>query len=200
MGKEKADKFYKNFRIDGWINDPATEEDLPIITPSSETRYAYGNNSYGKPSLSYFALKDMLGDELFKKALHTYMDNWNGKHPIPWDYFNSMNTGSGKNLNWFFNNWFFTNYYIDLDLQNVSKASGGYNLAINNIGGFAAPFDVKITYADGTTESFHQTPIVWQDNQKQATVFIKTGKEVKSAVLDGGIFMDADESNNKWPR
>ena len=63
----------------------------------------------------------MLGDELFKKALHTYMDNWHGKHPIPWDYFNSMNSGSGKNLNWFFNNWFFTNYYNDLALQKVTK-------------------------------------------------------------------------------
>ena len=47
----------------------------------------YGNNSYGKASLSYLALKDMLGDELFKKALHNYMEDWNGKHPIPWDYF-----------------------------------------------------------------------------------------------------------------
>ena len=74
MGKEKAEKLYKGFRVEGWINDPSTAEDLPIITPSSELRAGYGNNSYGKASLSYFALKDMLGDQLFKKALHTYMD------------------------------------------------------------------------------------------------------------------------------
>jgi hypothetical protein len=48
-----------------------------------------------KASLSYLAER-LSGDELFKKALHHYMDNWNGKHPVPWDYFNSMNTGSGK--------------------------------------------------------------------------------------------------------
>jgi aminopeptidase N len=57
----------------------------------------------------------MLGDDLFKKALHGYMDRWHGKHPIPWDYFNSMSNISGSNLNWFFNNWFFSNYYIDLN-------------------------------------------------------------------------------------
>ncbi len=198
VGKESAEKLYKQFRINGWIHDRSTAEDLPIITPSNEQRGGYGNNSYGKPSLSYFALKDMLGDDLFKKALHTYMDNWNGKHPIPWDYFNSMNSGSGKNLNWFFNNWFFSNYYIDLDLQNVTKGKGGYDLSIKNIGGFAVPFDVKVTYADGTTESFHQTPAVWEQNQKQISVTVKTGKVIKSAALDGGIFMDADESNNKW--
>ena len=200
VGKEKAEKLFKSFRVEGYINDPSTEEDLPIITPISELRNGYGNNSYGKPALSHLALKDMLGDNLFKKALHTYMDNWHGKHPIPWDYFNSMSSGSGKNLNWFFNNWFFTNNYIDLNLQKVTKAGNNYALAIENIGGFAVPFDVKVTYSDGTTENFHQTPAVWEKNEKQITVNIKTGKDVKSAELDGGIFMDADESNNKWEK
>jgi hypothetical protein len=198
VGKEKAETLYKQFRIDRWIHDRSTAEDLPIITPSSELRGGYGNNSYGKPSLSYFALKDMLGDELFKKSLHAYMDNWHGKHPIPWDYFNSMSTSSGKNLNWFFNNWFFTNYYIDLDLRNGVKSSGGYAFSIYNIGGFAVPFDINVTYADGTTQSFHQTPAVWEHNQKQVEIRIKTTKTIKSVVLDGGIFMDADTSNNKW--
>jgi hypothetical protein len=198
VGKEKAEAFYKQFRVNRWIHDRSTAEDLPIITPSSELRAGYGNNSYGKPSLSYLALKDMLGDALFKKALHTYMDNWHGKHPIPWDYFNSMSAGSGRDLDWFFNNWFFTNYYIDLDLQKVQKVNDRYTLSIRNTGGFAVPFDVKVTYADGTTQSFHQTPIVWQHNQKETFVRIKTGKAITNIVLDGGIFMDADESNNKW--
>ncbi len=198
VGKEKAETLYKQFRVNRWIHDRSTAEDLPVITPSSELRGGYGNNSYGKPSLSYFALKDMLGDELFKKALHSYMDNWNGKHPIPWDYFNSMSTASGKNLNWFFNNWFFTNYYIDLDLKSGVKSNGSYTFSIYNVGGFAVPFDVNVTYADGTTQSFHQTPAVWEHNQRQVEVRIKTSKAIKSVLLDGGIFMDADTSNNKW--
>lgn len=198
VGNEKAESFYKQFRVTSWIHDPSTAEDLPVITPSSELRGGYGNNSYGKPSLSYLALKDMLGDELFKKALHTYMDRWHSKHPIPWDYFNSMNSGSGKNLNWFFNNWFFTNYYIDLALKSVTKNGNIYKLGIQNIGGFAVPFDVKLTYTDGTSENFHQTPSVWENNQKQITLNIKANKSIKTVVLDGGIFMDADESNNKW--
>lgn len=198
VGKEKADAFYKQFRVNRWIHDPSTAEDLPVITPSSELRGGYGNNSYGKPSLSYLALKDMLGDALFKKALHTYMDNWHGKHPIPWDYFNSMSSGSARNLNWFFNNWFFTNNYIDLDLQAAAKIRGGYKLSIKNIGGFAVPFDVVITYKNGKTDTVHQTPIVWEHNQKMITVPVKTSAAVQSIKLDGGIFMDADERNNTW--
>ncbi|WP_046243678.1 M1 family metallopeptidase [Hymenobacter terrenus] len=193
-GVKEADELYKKFRVDRWIHDAATAEDLPIITPSSELRAGYGNNSYGKPSLSYLALKDMLGDALFKKCLHTYMDRWHGKHPIPWDYFNSFSDTAGQNLNWFFNNWFFTNNYIDLVVAPVA----GSTITVDNIGGFAIPFDVAVVYADGSQETLHQSPAVWKANPKQAV--ITAPKPVKSVALLGGIFMDATEKDNVWPR
>jgi len=196
-GQKAADDFYERFRVTRWIHGPHDKEQ-PIITPGPDITFGVGNNEYGKPSLSYLALKDMLGDKLFKKALHNYMDNWNGKHPIPWDYFYSMEKGSGQHLDWFFYNWFFTPGYIDLDLAKVDKTSKGYILDIKNVGGFAVPFDVIATYDDGLTESFHQTPKVWERNQKEISVTIKTGKAVKSLTLDGGIFMDANEKDNTW--
>jgi len=192
-GKEAADKFYKEFRVQNYIKDASTEEDQPIISMSTQVSGAgYGNNSYGKASLSYLALKDMLGDDLFKKSLHEYMDTWNGKHPIPWDYFNSMNTASGQNLNWFFNNWFFTNNYIDLSVKNVAKNV----VSVENVGGFAVPFDVNVVYTDNSTETLHQTPEIWKANQKRATIALKNKKQIKKVNLDGGIFMDATPSNN----
>jgi hypothetical protein len=126
------------------------------------------------------------------------MNNWHGKHPIPWDFFNSINTGSGMNLNWFFNNWFFTNDYIDLKLQSVAKDNTGYLLTVQNVGGFAIPFDVKLVYTDGATQTIHETPIVWRRNQQQIWVHIKTAKAIKSISLDGGIFMDASMGDNSW--
>ncbi len=196
-GQKVADDFYRSFRVNRWIHGPHDKEN-PVITPSPDVTFGAGNNAYGKPSLSYLALKDMLGDKLFKKALHNYMKNWNGKHPIPWDYFNSMSSGSGKDLNWFFYNWFFTPYYIDLDLVKGDKTAKGYTLSIKNIGGFAVPFDVIATYNDGTSETFHQTPIIWKNDQKEISVAIKTGKTVKSVTIDGGIFMDANMKDNTW--
>jgi hypothetical protein len=56
-------------------------------------------------------------------------------------------------------------------------------LQLLKIGGFAIPFDVKITYADGTTETKHQSPAVWEKNQKQISVGIKTAKVIKSVTL-----------------
>lgn len=197
-GKEAADKFYKSFRVNGYIKDRATEEDQPIITLSTQVSgVGYGNNSYGKASLSYLALKDLLGDELFKKALHHYMENWNGKHPIPWDYFNSMNAGSGQNLNWFFHNWFFTNNYLDLGISRMaSKVSGTYPVVIENTGGFAIPFDLVITYQDGKTERKHYTPGVWKANSKHFVTKIQSKVKIRSVTVDNGIFVDASPENN----
>ncbi len=196
-GKEAADKFMKNFRVKRWINDASAEQDQPIITMSSQLSGAgYGNNAYVKSALSYLALKDYLGDELFKKALHHYMDNWHGKHPIPWDYFNSMNAGSGKNLNWFFNNWFYTNNYIDLKINSVSQEKNQMVLTVENAGGFAIPFDVVLTYEDGTTEKGHFTPAVWEKDQKSTSLNIPVKKKIKSVSLDGGIFMDYTPDDN----
>jgi hypothetical protein len=198
-GKQYADSVYKRFRIQRYINDPSTDEDQPIITMSNqESGAGYGNNSYGKASLSYLALKDYLGDTTFKKALHFYMNAWHGKHPIPWDYFNCMSTGSGQNLNWFFHNWFFTNNYIDLKIDTIKKEKGAYLINVQNVGGFAIPFDVKITYADGQTANVHETPAVWKKNEKQQVLKIASNKIIKSVALDGGIFMDYTPEDNVW--
>lgn len=199
LGKERADAFFRRFRVNGWIHDPSAVQDLPIITPANVLRnQAYGNNAYGKPALGYLAVKDLLGDDLFKKCLHEYMEHWNGKHPIPWDFFNSFNSTSGKNLNWFWSNWFFSNHYLDLAIQKADKTSSGYSAMIENIGGMASPFDLMVTYTDGTEDTFHYSPGVWKENQKNAKLDIKTKKKIKLLELEGGIYVDADPSNNTW--
>jgi hypothetical protein len=195
----KADQFYKTFRVIRWLHDPSQEEQVPIITPANiERGMAYGSNAYGKPSLGYLALKDMLGDALFKKCLRGYMDHWHGKHPIPWDFFNAFNDISGRSLNWFWNNWFFSHGYDDLAVGKVTKAASGYTITVKNIGGFAIPFDLKIMYADGDTASIHQTPLVWKKDQKETTLHLKTKKRMRSLTIDNGIWMDANEADNSW--
>jgi len=199
MGKARETEFYKQFRVNGWAGDPSPLEDIPIITPGDVLKgAAYGNNAYGKPSLGYLAAKDLLGDELFRRALHAYMDRWHGKHPIPWDFFNTFDNVTGRNLDWFWNAWFFGNGYIDLGVGSVTRAGGGYAVVIDNVGGMPAPVDLRLTYADGSTETLHQTPAIWQANPRQATVTVSTGKVLRSLDLDGGIFVDAHPADNHW--
>jgi len=195
----KADRIYKMFRIGPWINDKNAEHYIPIITPGYML-FGPGlrTNQYGKASLGYLAMKDLLGDVLFKKCLHAYMDRWHGKHPIPWDFFNTFNSVSGTDLNWFWNNWYFTFNHIDVGVKSVAKNSTGYAISIDNIGGFLIPLDITMNFTDGTQRIIHQTPAIWKSGQKLARVQINTNKNIRSLSLSGGIFMDSDESNNQW--
>src|ERR1700680_732295 len=199
LGKERASGFFEQFRVNRWIGNPSSAEDLPIVTPSDAlAASAYGDNAYGKPALGYLALKDMLGDAAFGKALHGFIDRWHGKHPIPWDFFNTVNDVTGQNLNWFWNSWYFSNNYIDLAVGGVEKTGNGYTVVVNNIGGMPAPVDLEAHYADGSNEIIHETSAIWATDPKRATVTISTGKSLQSLVLNGGIWMDADSTNNRW--
>jgi hypothetical protein len=199
VGKERAVSFFQQFRVNGWIRDPSPLGDLPIITPADVLKgVAYGNNAYGKAALGYLAAKDLLGDASFRKSLHEFMDRWHGKHPIPWDFFNTFNDVSGKNLNWFWRNWYFSNNYIDLAVGSVRKTRTGYSVVIDNIGGMAAPVDLRVRYGDGSTDTIHETPAIWESNQQLATVAIATRKAIQSLELEGGVWVDADSSNNVW--
>ncbi len=201
LGDERADGLFKAFRVSGWIKSSTVDGDIPIMTPGDAlTGRGFGDNEYGKAALGYLAIKDLVGDATFKKCIREFADRWHSKHPQPWDMFNTFNAASNQNLNWFFNNWYFSNGYIDLAVQSVTPAKTGYKVSIKNIGGFAAPVNMVVSYADKTKETLHQTPAIWSKNLKAATVNISTKKKINSIVLDGGIFMDADETNNKWEK
>ncbi len=199
-GAAWADSLFRAFRVSGWIHDPSPAEDVPIITPEDVlgASVSYAHNAYGKAALGYLALHDLLGDATFRKALHAYMAAWHGKHPSPWDFFYSFNAASGQDLNWFWKAWYFEPSYIDLALADVRPSAGGYTLTVRNVGSMPAPFDVVLQFADGSTHRVHQTPAVWQQNMGTATVRVKTARTLRSARLDGGIWMDATPGDNEW--
>jgi hypothetical protein len=198
LGKQRADSNFRGFRVAGWINDPSPLEDFPIISPEDGLgSRAWGNNAYGKAALGYLAVKDLLGDAVFKKALLEFMSRWHGKHPIPWDFFYTFNDATGTNLNWFWNAWFFSNNYIDLGIGKITRTARGNSVELNNIGGMPAPVDLVIQYVDGTSATVHETPLIWKSDLKRAVVMIPGRSAIRSIVLDGGIWMDADTSNNR---
>ena len=199
LGTEAASAAFKQFRVGSWANARSPLEDLPIITPADAlASFAYGDNAYGKAALGYLALKDMLGDNAFRAGLHEFMNRWHGKHPLPWDMFNTFNNVTGQNLNWFWDAWYFRNGYIDLGIASAQKAGNGYSVTIDNVGGMPSPVDIEAHFTDGTTQRFHQTAGIWAADRRRAVVTVPTGKTVQSLTLDGGIWMDANPANNSW--
>lgn len=202
LGVENADTLFKDFRVKrvGWPGAISGNE-LPVITPYDSLYNqspVFSFNQYGKAALGYLALKDLMGDEAFKKGLHTFMERWHGKRPLPWDMFNSFNNAGVGNHSWFFKNWFFGYNYMDLALGDVRSENGAHAVTVRNAGGMAMPFDFVMTYADGTSERVHRSPAAWQANGRTTKVSVSNSKALASVMLDTGIFVDFNPADNSW--
>lgn len=174
------------------------EYDLPIITPSTELDRGYFTNSYPKPAMGYLYVKNYLGDSLFKKALHHYISQWQGKHPMPNDFFYSMNAASGKNLNWFWNKWFYEAGIPDLAISSMKSTGNKHTITIANKGGKPLPVDVLVTYNDGTTDRIHRGIDVWEKGNT-VTVLMFTGRRaIKKLLLGDPHTPDSNPADNTY--
>lgn len=180
-------------------NSAGNEQDAPIMTLTPQlTGIAKFTDSYPKPALAYLYVKDMLGDELFTKALHYYISQWHGKHPMPYDFFNCINTGSGTNLNWFWKNWFFDSGVPNLAISKVNSLQQKYTVTITSIGTKPVPVNLTVYYTDGSKQLVHQSIACWANGNKSTTVKFTAIKPVKQMILGTTYDPDTDKKDNIW--
>ncbi|MDP4261985.1 MAG: M1 family metallopeptidase [Bacteroidota bacterium] len=186
------------YGIAATASNAGKETDLPIITPSTEINRSYFTNSYPKPAMGYLYIKDYLGNELFTQALHNYISGWQGKHPLPNDFFYSMNQGAGKDLNWFWKKWFFDNGIPDLAISSVKKKGNKLVVIITAKGSKPVPVDLTIYYNDGTREKMHQSIAAWEKGNSSTTITVKAAKQVNKLVLGDPHTPDSNPKDNVY--
>ncbi|MEO6524924.1 MAG: M1 family metallopeptidase [Mucilaginibacter sp.] len=186
---------HDDYGMDRYQSTAGKEEDQPIMTLTPQLAgTSFMTNSYPKPGLGYLYVKDLLGDALFTKALHYYIEQWHGKHPMPYDFFYCMNAGSGKNMNWFWKNWFMDRGVPDQAIGKVTHRGHEWQVAINNVGTKAVPVDLTVTYNDGTTKLVHRSIAVWENGARSAMLSFVADKPVAKLVL--GTLYDPDINKN----
>jgi len=180
-------------------NNAGSEVDLPITTLTTQQNgLSMFLNSYPKPALGYLFVKDLLGDALFTKALHFYINQWNGKHPMPFDFFNCINTGSGKNLNWFWKRWFFDNGVPDLAIKDVKKKGKNYDITIESKGNKPVPIDLNITYSDNTKRTEHRSIGIWESGNSTYTITVPTDKNITFISMGSLYVPDVNKKDNVY--
>ncbi|MCB0522321.1 MAG: M1 family metallopeptidase [Lewinellaceae bacterium] len=186
-----------DYGVERYEQSAGTEEDLPIVTLTTQlTGMPFFTNSYPKPAMGYLFVKDMLGDELFTKALHHYIGTWHGKHPLPWDFFNCMNTGAGRDMDWFWKAWFFDGGVPDLAISKVEKKK----ITITSKGTKPVPIDLTVEYADGSTEEIHRSIAVWEKGTRSVDVPFLPKKEVVKITLGNVHVPDVEQGDNVWEK
>lgn len=83
----------------------------------------------------------------------------------------------------------------------VAEDKNYYVLDFSNVGGLVMPILLEMTYADGSTDSYHIPAEIWRRNAKQVSKLIVTDKEVVSFAVDPNWeTADVDIANNYYPR
>jgi len=178
------------------------EDEMPPMIPSnilaSGEGMTYSVASYPRPGMAYDLLRNVLGEDLFKKALHEYVDRWHGKHPIPYDFFYTFNQAAGENLDWFWIPWFYERGYADLGIKDVTVYEGTYKTTISREGILPVPVVLKYTYEDGTSEEVTRPVTVWKGGNKEYTVEYKPSKKVTKIDLGANRIPDANRADNRY--
>jgi hypothetical protein len=91
----------------------------PLMT-NSEQVVKFGAEQYQKCGTALFILREtVMGRELFDKSFKEYAQRWAFKHPMPADFFRTMEDASAVDLDWFWRGWFYTTDVSDQTLDQV---------------------------------------------------------------------------------
>lgn len=91
----------------------------PLMT-NSEQIVQLGAEQYTKAATALYILREtVMGRELFDMAFKEYAQRWAFKHPMPADFFRTMEDASAVDLDWFWRGWFYTTDANDQVLEDV---------------------------------------------------------------------------------
>lgn len=185
------------FFTDSYNHIMGKDEDMPIITNSYLINSpTYQVNSYTKTAMFYYMLMDVLGDNVFKMTVQEYINRWNGKHPMPYDFFFTLNEVCGQNLDWLFNPWFFEYGYPDLSIKTVTPDDSGYTVIIEKVGHYPVPIHLVVFREDGSTQVIHKAASAWKEGNDTFTFNLEKSKKIIYLSLGDITIPDADKSNN----
>jgi hypothetical protein len=176
----------------------------PIMTiPDVIQPNFLGFAAYDKPAIGLDILrKHILGKERFDSAFRIYIDRWAFKHPLPWDFFRTMENVSGEDLSYFWRGWFMTNSKLDqgvTDIQYVDNdSSKGSLITLVNNEQMVLPVPIKIELENGQTDSMQLPVEIWQRGGEWTFLYPSTSM-VKTVTIDPDHhYPDINPSNNTF--
>ena len=160
---------------------------------------AYGVASYPKPASVLTALRGILGNELFEKAHKEFLHRWEYKHPYPWDFFNTIEDVTGRDLSWFWRSWYYETWVLDQTVSDVYTEEGTTIVVINDIGNIPMPVLLQLTLEDGSILETKLDVQDWLDGRRTIDFAIDTDSPVTRVEIDPDVhFPDVNRNNNVW--
>jgi hypothetical protein len=195
---------FDNFDIfHSYLNIAGTDMEGPMMR-WSDYHYpgpAYGVASYPKPASVLTALQGMLGEELFREAYLTFIEEWAYKHPYPWDFFHTIERVADTDLSWFWRSWYYETWVLDHAIGDVEDHGDSVTIEILDLGDVPMPVKLLIVLEDGTQVNEEIDVTYWLEGRRSVRATFDTGLPVERIEIDPHLlFPDADRSNNTWEK
>lgn len=160
---------------------------------------AYGVATYFKTATVLVALRKILGPDLFMRAYREYGRRWIGKHPAPYDFFNTFDDVTGRDLSWFWRTWFFETWTLDQAIGGVRPVGDSLEVTIDDRGLAPMPVLLAVTREGGHVDHLTIPVGVWLAGARSTTVMVAAEPRVTRIVIDpGNAFPDLDRRNQVW--
>ena len=173
------------------------EDEPALITPTFylvPKVYFYLN--YAKTEQALRMLELELGSETFRKCLLQFMDRWKYKHPTPYDYFNTFNDVSGRDLDWFWLAWYYRQGGIpDLSIKSAKIKNDRINIIIENKGTLPMPVIISLYDNDKLITTIFRPAILWKE-RNEILIPVKYSGKVTRIILGNNLIADSDNRDN----
>ena len=176
-------------------------EDEPTLITSSfylDSRiYFYLN--YGKAEQALRMLETELGADVFQKCLLTFMDSWKYKYPTPIHFFNTFNTVSKRNLNWFWNAWYYQNGGIpDMAIKEVNRNHAHYKITVVNRGDLPLPIVLSLYNDQKLVRTITRSASNWIEHPDGILIDFDSAQKITKVVLGTDYIPDANRTDNLY--
>ncbi len=187
-----------NYTIMTYNQLAGTLRDVPLMIPSMNLSEwdTYTFHAYYHSAVAFNELYNYLGKDKFVEGLQLLTKNWQGKHPGPYDLFNTFNNVANEDLSWFWNSWFFGYGYADLKIGEITEAEDKTNIRIYNAGGYPVQIKLKVTYENGDEDNIERKADVWKEGNSYYDVKVDK-KKIKTIELGANDVPDVTSENNK---
>src|SRR5206468_7856125 len=154
---------------------------------------------YDKTAQALAALRAVLGADTFHRGLVEYGRRWIGRHPQPYDFFNTMNAAAGRDLSWFWTTWFYEGWSLDQAIDSVAVAGDSVAVTIGDRGLAPMPVLLAVTRADGSVQRLTVPVETWLAGARRTQVRVAREPRIVRVEIDPeAFFPDVDRTNQIW--
>ncbi|HEV2149120.1 MAG TPA: M1 family metallopeptidase [Longimicrobiaceae bacterium] len=169
----------------------------PIALPGEAFRdpATYSAMTYSKTSLVFRMLRELLGEDTFRRVLRAYHDRYRLQHVDEAAFRGVAEEVSGRDLDWFFQQWLHTTDTLDYGIRRAAatrRPDGQWTTRVEvvRLGNAWMPVELRVGDVSRTLES----------RERSQTVEVVTRTRPREAVLDPRqVLLDLDRTNDRAP-